>query len=85
MGPMVSQLEKAYAGRVAFRVYTLDKLTPEQVGEVQRLAEGAGVHMTPTFLVVDASGRVVSKHEGVTSYLSLSRALDGVLVASPAP
>jgi hypothetical protein len=76
---MVSQLKQAYAGRANFKLYMLDQMTPAQYEEVRPIADGAGVHRTPTFLIVDRHGRVVSKFEGATSYMSLARELDRVL------
>lgn len=78
MGPMVQQLEKAYAGRVNFRVYTLDKLAPGEYDEMKRIADLVDFHVTPTFVTVDRTGRVIGRYEGTTSYLTLKRDLDRI-------
>lgn len=78
MGPVVHQLESAYAGRATIRRFELDQLkanSPE-LPVVQRLAELAHLEVTPTFLVFTADGHVLSKHEGTTSYLTLKGDLD---------
>ena len=64
---MVQQLEKAYAGRVNFRVYTLDKLAPGEYDEMRRIAD-----------LVDRTGRIIGRYEGTTSYLTLKRDLDRI-------
>jgi hypothetical protein len=84
---MVRQLEQAYAGRVAFKTYTVDALDPGSAEgqQMNRLAQAAGFRVTPTFLVVDPRGRLVGRYEGATPYLSLRRDLEGLLAAGAGP
>ena len=81
MGPVVSKLEKDYAGRVEVRRYEVDKLSHESPDfpVVARIAEAVHFEVTPTFLVVGKDGVVHTRYEGVTSYATLSRDLDAEL------
>ena len=81
MGPVVRQLENAYTGRVVFRQFVMDTITPgtADFDDMERLGRLAGFKVTPTLLVVDAQGAVVGKYEGVTPYLSLRRDLETAL------
>jgi hypothetical protein len=84
MGPVVHQLEQAYAGRVVVRKFVMDTITPgtADFDDMKRLGALAGFRVTPTFVVVDAQGAVVGKYEGVTSYLTLRRDLETALAAN---
>lgn len=76
MGPMVQQLENGYGARVRFIRYTMDALDPSQRDEMHRIAQLVDFKVTPTFVFVDRTGHITAKYEGVTSYWTLSRALD---------
>ena len=86
MGPMVHQLEQAYAGRARFKVFWLDRVSEKSpdYALLQRLWPLVHVEVTPTFLVVGRDGHVARRFEGTTPYLSLSQALDTSLAAPPA-
>jgi hypothetical protein len=83
---MVKRLETVYAGRVTFRTYWVDQLAPGAPGfdEMRRVGAAVDFRLTPTFLVVDAHGRLKSRYEGTTPYLSLTRDLDAALAAPAA-
>jgi hypothetical protein len=89
MGPVVSQLEREYAGRAEVRRYVIDKLvpgTPEHTTAFA-LANGVKFDRTPTFLVADGEGRLRAMVSGATSYLTLRQALEGAFrpPARPGP
>lgn len=79
MGPMVSRLEAAYAGRARFTRFTMDAIRPEERAEMRRLAELVDFQVTPTFVVIDRHGRITAKYQGVTSWWTLSSAIDHAL------
>ena len=81
LGPGVSQLEREYTGRVRFQRFILDTMSPDapDYAEFQRLAPLAQFRVTPTFLVVDRTGKAYSRYEGATSYLTLKRDLETVI------
>lgn len=86
MGPVVSQLERTYAGRVEVRRYVIDRLTPGSPEHTAAfgLARQIAFDRTPTYLVADAAGRPRALVTGATSYLTLSGALQGALAPVPA-
>ncbi|MEB3328309.1 MAG: hypothetical protein VKQ33_03645 [Candidatus Sericytochromatia bacterium] len=85
MGPVVSLLERRYAGRVTVRRYVLDRLVPGSPEHLTAygLAEAVGLSRTPTYLVVAPDGRVRAVFTGATGWLSLSTALEAVGAAAP--
>lgn len=77
MGPVVSQLEREFAGSLEVRRYVLDKLavgSPEHA-LAYGLAERVKLDRTPTYLIADTEGRVRALYAGATSYLSLRGAI----------
>ena len=81
MGPVVSQLERSFAGRVEVRRYVMDKLVPGSPEHAAAfdLGRRIGFDRTPTFLVADAAGRPRAMVSGVRSYATLHMALTDAL------
>ncbi len=81
MGPVVSQLERTYAGRVEVRRYVIDRLEPGSTEHAAAfgLARQIAFDRTPTYLVADAVGRPRALVVGATSYLTLHQALGEAL------
>lgn len=78
--PMVAGIRKDYEGRAAVKVYELDRLGDTPEGEaIRQLAPRLGVRATPTFVVLDGSGKPVKRFVGPTSGASLRQALDEAL------
>lgn len=87
MGPVVSQIEREFAGRLTVRRYVLDKLQPGSAEHETAFGLAAAVKLdrTPTYLIADPQGRVRSMYAGGTSYLSLRGAVTEALTAGEAP
>ena len=87
MGPVVSQLEASYTGRLEVRRYEMDTLKPGSPAHEAafNLARQIGFDRTPTYLVADAAGRPRAMVSGATSYLTLRGAVEEALAAAGSP
>lgn len=87
MGPVVSQLERSFAGRVEVRRYVVDKLEPGTPAHAAAfdLGRRIGFERTPTYLVADAAGRPRAMATGATSYATLHLAIAGALGSESSP
>jgi len=83
MGPVVSQIEREFAGKLDVRRYVLDKLPAGSPAHALAfgLAEQVKLDRTPTYLIADPQGRVRTTFAGGTSYLSLRGAVQEALTA----
>ncbi len=72
LAPVLSELEKEYAGRIRFRGIDVDK--------AKALFRAHGVKITPTLLLYK-DGKVVKRVVGYQSKDSLTRLLDSLLKA----
>lgn len=87
MGPVVSQLESTYAGRIEVRRYVMDLLKPGTPDHLAAfgLARQIAFDRTPTYLVADAAGRPRALVSGATSYLTLRGAIESALAPPSSP
>lgn len=81
--PVVEGIRRDYEGRATVKVYELDRLGDYPEGEaVRQLAPRLGVRATPTFVILDAAGKPVTRFVGPTSGASLRQALDEAIAKS---
>ena len=87
MGPVVSQLERSYAGRLEVRRYVIDLLKPGSPEHAAAFGLGRqiGFDRTPTYLVADAAGKPRAMVSGATSYLTLRAAVESALAPGSSP
>ena len=77
MVPVWHLLEAKRGRDATFRTFWLDEASDSV--EAMAVLEAARSHVTPTFLVLDASRKPVARFMGATSWWALDKALDGAL------
>ncbi len=78
--PVVDGIRRDYEGRATVKIYEIDRLNDYPEGDsVRKLSAKLGVRATPTFVILDSTGRPTKRFVGPTSGLSLRQALDQAL------